>query len=276
MSNFTRLRLEQALSPRALSEFNSLRLAVPSIDSTLSVGGWLCGGFARHLLLGGSIEEYLAPMREKGQALHAGDVDLFFPSVDAANKATNSTLARPSQAGFAKEMHESWRRQRVKVQLVDHPDLVQPTIEDTLSHFDLVNCQVGIDGEHIYFPDDWEEVESQRLIRIAHNNTPFLGSRVLKYLEQRGLAGLTEDSYEKLHGWFAHAGNDFAEGGWNAQHISGIKGHVKRLRDRGLMRREDLIFFLNKWKVVSHEKQYGMSFTYEVDWALNELGKSAA
>jgi hypothetical protein len=42
----------------------------------------------------------------------------------------------------------------VKVQLVDHPDLVQPTIEDTLTHFDLVNCQVGIDGEYIYFPED--------------------------------------------------------------------------------------------------------------------------
>lgn len=278
MSNLVRLRLEEALSPSMLHDFQSMRSSVPVINAAFQSGGWLCGGFARHLLLGGSTENYITGHRAKdGAVMRSGDIDLFFPSISIAEAVIeNIEYARPSIGGFAKEASSRWKRNHVKVQLVDHPDLVQPTIEDTLSRFDLVNCQVGTDGEHIYFPEDWADLEQQRLIRISHNNTPFLGSRVLKYLEDRGLTGLTDDSYEKLHGWFAYASNDFKEGGWSSNHITGVQGHVKKLRERGLVRREDLIFFLSKWKQVIQEKSYGRTFSYEVDWALNELGTSAA
>lgn len=274
MSNLIRLRLEDALSPSMLNDLDLMRQSSPAIEATFRSGGWLCGGFARHLLIGGSTENYITGRRGSETQMRSGDVDLFFPDVATANRVISNecTDARPSQGGFAKEDSTRWRRNHVKVQLVDHPDLVQPTIESTLAKFDLVNCQVGIDGEHIYFPEGWKEIERMRLIRIAHNNTPFLGSRILKYLEHRGLEGLTQDSYEKLHGWFAYAGNDFAEGSWDARHIVGVRNHVKKLRQRGLVRREDLIFFLNKWKDVIREKHYGRSFSYEVDWALNELG----
>jgi len=274
MSGLIRLRLEEALTPSILNDFDLMRQSVPVIDATFRSGGWLCGGFARHLLIGGSTESYLTGHRGLAGQVRSGDVDLFFPNFATASRVISSecTYATLSQGGFAKEENARWRRHHVKVQLVDHPDLVQPTIEDTLANFDLVNCQVGIDGEYIYFPEDWREIERTRLIRIAHNNTPFLGSRILKYLEHRGLEGLTQDSYEKLHGWFAYACNDFAEGGWSARHIAGVQGNVKKLREKGLVRREDLIFFLNKWKELIREKHYGRNFSYEVDWALNELG----
>jgi hypothetical protein len=277
MSNLIRLRLGEALSPSMLNDFDLLRQSTPVIEATFQSGGWLCGGFARHLLIGGSTENYLSGHRGSSGLVRSGDVDLFFPNVATASRVISSecAYANPSQGGFAKEAGGRWRRNHVKVQLVDHPDLVQPSIEDTLAHFDLVNCQVGIDGEYIYFPEDWKEIERMRLIRIAHNNTPFLGSRILKYLEHRGLEGLTQDSYEKLHGWFAYACNDFAEGGWSARHIAGVQGHVKKLREKGLVRREDLIFFLNKWKELIREKHYGRTFSYEVDWAANELGNGA-
>jgi len=55
-----------------------------------------------------------------------------------------------------------------------------------------------------------------------------------------------------------------------------VKGHVKKLRARGLVGREDLIFFISKWKEIIRERHYGKSFTYEVDWALNELGVDPA
>ena len=277
MSNLIRLRLEEALSPSMLNDFELLRQSTPVIEATFRSGGWLCGGFARHLLIGGSTENYLSGHRGSGSPARSGDVDLFFPNVATASRVISSECAHanPSQGGFAKEAGGRWRRNHVKVQLVDHPDLVQPTIESTLANFDLVNCQVGIDGEHIYFPEDWKEIERMRLIRIAHNSTPFLGSRILKYLEHRGLEGLTQDSYEKLHGWFAYACNDFAEGGWSPRHIAGVQGNVKKLREKGLVRREDLIFFLNKWKELIREKHYGRNFSYEVDWAANELGTEA-
>lgn len=50
-----------------------------------------------------------------------------------------------------------------------------------------------------------------------------------------------------------------------------MKDSVKKLRNRGLVRREDLIFFIGKWRQSIEERHYGRSFTYEVDWALNEL-----
>lgn len=281
MSNFTRLSLAEALSPRALDELTSLRRAVPVIDASLANGGWICGGMMRHLLLDGSLEEYFTPQRGAGPFLpntRVGDVDLFFPNVESANRsagASNRKVTR-SQANFAGETGAVWdRRHEVRVQLVDNPDLVQPTIEDTLTRFDLTNCQVGTDGESVYLPEGWHDLESSRLLGIAHNNTPFLGCRILKYLEFRGLTGLTDDSYEKLQGWFAHAGNDFKGGEWNSNHISGVQGHVKRLRAAGLVRREDLIFFFNKWKKFVREKSYGTTHYYEVDWALDELGASA-
>ena len=272
MSGFIRLRLEEALSPRAFSELNNLRRTTPVIDSTLNYGGWICGGFARHLLLDGSTESYLSSMINN-QIVTAGDIDLFFPSVEVVKEVIkrHDALTSPSQGGFAREMRSSWQRQYVKIQFVDHPDLIQPTIEGTLSRFDLVNCHVGIDSEHIYFPEGWREIESQRLIRIAHGDAPFLGSRILKYLEHRGMEGLTDDSYEKLHGWFIHAGNDFTEGGWSERHIAGVQGHVKKLHKRGLVRREDLIFFLNKWKTLVRENRYGRTVVHEVDWALTEI-----
>lgn len=281
MSNFTRLSLAEALSPRALDELSSLRRAVPVIDASLANGGWICGGMMRHLLLDGSLEEYFTPQRGVEPFLpnaRAGDVDLFFPNVESANRsagASNRKVTR-SLANFAGETGAVWdRRHEVRVQLVDNPDLVQPTIEDTLTCFDLINCQVGTDGESVYLPEGWHDLERSRLLGIAHNNTPFLGCRILKYLEFRGLTGLTDDSYEKLQGWFAHAGNDFKGGGWDSNHVSGVQGHVKRLRAAGLVRREDLIFFFNKWKKFVREKNYGMTHYYEVDWALDELGASA-
>jgi len=278
-SNLVCRRLDQELSPRALSEFQSLLKQVPAVSLTFQLGGWLCGGLARQLLLDKPIQDYLSPLhgQEWGQRTRAGDIDLFFPDVPSATRAANATVgSHRSLAGFAKNASSIFDRRPVSIQFVDHPDLIQTTIEGTLSHFDLVNCQVGIDGERIYFPEDWHEIESNRLIRISHNETPFLGSRILKYLEYRDLEGLTEDSYEKLHGWFAHAANDFREGCWNDQHISCVKNHVQKMRKRGLVRREDLIFFLNKWKIMLVERSYGQSFSYETDWALNELGESAA
>ena len=135
-----------------------------------------------------------------------------------------------------------------------------------------MNCSVALTHEFAVIPDGWRELEASKLLRIARNDTPFLGGRLLKYLEHRGLEGLTEDSYEKLTGWLAHAANDFNENGWNKDHIGGVQGHVKRLKDRGLVKREDLIFFISKWKQIIHERSYGSSRTYTVDWALNELG----
>ena len=258
---------EEALTRSATADLNHVLASIPSVKSALGMGGWICGGFARHLLLDREIHVYLKPNSDDAPR---GDVDVFFNDHATAVAATPAGV-RKSHAGFAKELNDG-----VKIQFIDDPDLIKPTIEDTLSSFDIVNCQVAINERCVVIPEGWRELEASKLLQIGRNDTPFLGGRLLKYLNHRGLEGLTDDSYEALTGWLAHAAGDFKEGGWDENHISGVKGHVKKLRARGLVGREDLIFFISKWKEIIRERHYGKSFTYEVDWALNELGVDPA
>jgi len=262
---FNTIPIEQALSDRARVELTNLLTRVPIIDEALDKGGWICGGYARQLMLDQPTSEYFRPFKETDRYLPVGDVDVFFNNIQDVTASVPKS-ARRSQAGFAKEIHDF-----VKVQLVDDPGLIKPTIQETLESFDIVNCRVAINHRYVIVTDDWQEIESKRLLRIGRNDTPFLGGRLLKYLKYRGLEGLTEDSYESLTGWLAHAGNNFSDGSWTTQHLIGVKDSVKKLRNRGLVRREDLIFFIGKWKEAIQERHYGRSFTYEVDLALNEL-----
>ena len=263
---FKTFSLEEALTPGARADLNHILASVPCVGTALDMGGWICGGFARHLLLDRASRTYF---RSISGETPLGDIDLFFNSHADALAATPKGV-RKSLAGFAKELNDL-----VKVQFVDDPDLIKPTIRETLSSFDIVNCQVAINNRRVVMPEGWRELEVSKLLQIARNDTPFLGSRLLKYLNHRGLESLTDDSYEALTGWLAHAANDFKGGGWNDRHISGVKGHVKKLRERGLVRREDLIFFINKWKEIVRERRYGSTHTYEIDWALNELSTDA-
>lgn len=136
--------------------------------------------------------EYFRPFKERDEYFPVGDVDVFFNSIHDATASVPKS-ARRSQAGFAKELHDF-----VKIQLVDDPGLIKPTIQETLESFDIVNCRVAINHRHVVIADDWREIESKQLLRIGRNDTPFLGGRLLKYLKYRGLEGLTEDSYESL------------------------------------------------------------------------------
>lgn len=267
---FKVIPIEQALSERARAELSNLMGRIPIIDEALDKGGWICGGYARQLLLDQPANKYFRPATKSDEYVPMGDVDVFFNRLEDA-AAVIPKGAAPSVGGFAKEI-----RNFVKVQLIDDPDLIKPTIEQTLESFDIVNCRVAINHRWVIVTDDWWEIESKRLLRIGRNDTPFLGGRLLKYLKHRGLESLTEDSYEALTGWFAHAAGDFKEGSWKQQHLAGVRGHVKALRSKGLVRREDLIFFISKWKEVVNERHYGGSFTYEIDWALSEMGDSAA
>ena len=265
---FNVIPLEQALTASALADFRSIIGSLPYVDEALDNRAWICGGFARHLMLNRPTKEYFKPAPRPEGYIPSGDIDVFFNSSEDA-LATIPKSACRSQAGFAKEMHDT-----IKVQFVDDPDLISPTIEETLSNFDIVNCRVAMNHRYVIISDDWQDIECKRLLRIGRNDTPFLGSRIMKYLKYRGLEGLTDDSYETLTGWLAHAANDFKERDWKPQHLIGVQHSVKNLRSRRMVSKEDLIFFIGKWKEAIHERHYGRSFSYEVDWALSELGGS--
>jgi hypothetical protein len=258
--SFSVIPLEQALTPVAYADFKSVLGKLPPVDRALDNRAWICGGFARHMMLNRPAKDYFTNY-------HApGDVDVFFNSSEDA-RAGIPKSARRSLAGFAKDLQG-----KTKVQFVDDPGLIRPTIEETLSNFDIVNCRVAMNHQSVVVSDDWQDIEDKKLLRIGRNDTPFLASRILKYLNYRGLDGLTDDSYEQLTGWFAHAANNFNDKDWSSHHLAGVEYSVKKLRDRGILQKKDLIFFIGKWKKEFKDRSYGGSVNYSVDWALNELG----
>ena len=191
------------------SEFLSLLDGVPGIARALDAGGWICGGFVRHLLLDLPIADYFTP-KEDGRA---GDVDIFFSNQDDANRAAGVAALKgngcdniqTSWGGFAKEMTARFNRRSVTIQFVNHPDKIKPTVEETLDGFDFLNCKVAISREGLVIAEGWREVESLRLLKICSASSPFLGSRITKYLTKKGLNELTEDSQPLVTEWLLSA-----------------------------------------------------------------------
>lgn len=272
MQKFITLPLSEALSPAALKVYREFLAAVPIANQVFAAGGWIAGGFARHVLLD------KAPIRSyfnETSNYRAGDVDFFFPGVEAANKVISMNSCYISHGGFAKETkcltHLS--NVTISIQFVDHETLVQPSLEKTLDRFDFVNCQVGLTEHEVTFPVGWYELEESNLLKIHHSESPFLGSRIIKYLMTRNLCGITADSYENLNIWFCRSACGHFPGVYTKQHLSSIESSVKNLCENSLMLSEDIVLFINKWSSILSSNDYGQTASVTVDWAHHELLK---
>lgn len=274
MSEFAKIPVKNVLSPENYQFFKQVT-SHPDIKRALLAGGFIAGGFARAALRNDSLKDYLSPQRAFHREVKSpGDVDIFFTSADSADEIDDRFYR--SQGGFAKEGNIHLERVGLtaflnfKVQFVETPDLILPTVEECLGRFDFVNCQVAIVGDKIVFPKGWHELEDKHLIRIANINAPFMGSRVFKYLTYRGYEGLDEESQEHFGLWLIKAATgDFA--GFETKHKQGVEAAVRKLFGRGVIRRDDLILFLGKWKQLLQEKVYGGYKNVEVDWALHAI-----
>ena len=274
--SYIKKSLFDGLTPARRSEFLSLLDGVPGIARALDAGGWICGGFVRHLLLDLPIADYFTPKEDN----RAGDVDIFFSNQDDANRAAGVAALKgngcdniqTSWGGFAKEMTARFNRRSVTIQFVNHPDKLKPTIEETLDGFDFLNCKVAISREGLVMAEGWREVESLRLLKICSASSPFLGSRITKYLTKKGLNELTEDSQPFVTEWLLSASLKEFEGS-ESKHLSGLEFAVKTLHANGHVKREDLLFFIGKFRHVVSFERYGPEVT--VDWALKELGPAS-
>ncbi len=248
--------------------------SLPLVRDSLDAGGWLAGGFPRNALLGSDLTDYF---RWEGNGIarpgRPGDVDIFFPTAEIAQQFTNHRYAssKSSIGGFAKESHV-WidGKNLVNMQVIDHPDLCHGSLEKCLESFDFENCRVAITKDHVVAPKGWRALEESKLIRILNNSSPFMGSRVMRYLTQRGMSGLTHDSSEKLVEWLCRAATENFPG-YDSRHMNGIKTAVMNMAESGYLRQEDLILFLGKWTKIMSEGKYGKYFTVEVDWAINKI-----
>jgi hypothetical protein len=274
-------RLSETLSRSSAQNLDRISRVAPVIQEAMDAGGWICGGFPRAILMGHDPLEYLSGDRD---TVYFRDIDVFMPTSESAEKVISSpsfTSSHPSVGGFCREwVYDAWNTRlnsSFKVQVVNHPSLIRPTLEATLDRFDFLNCQVAISGDRIIYPKRWHEIESQKLIKIHNVSSPFLGSRIMKYMSSRGMLGITEDSYDGLTEWLCRAANDKFEG-FDANHVAGIENAVRCLRASGMVSRENLIFFIGKWLDSSHLLDHDVTYAESmmVDWAAQEISNENA
>ena len=259
------------IHPDTRQLLNSL-MGNPVIQNSMRLGGWLAGGFARQVLSGNSVKEYFAG--SPGTYKRQGDVDIVFPNAAAAMEMITSQgdRLRDSFGGFAKETRAFTRIADIQIQLVNSPGLCHP-LEDSLERFDFKNCKVAIKGDEIIFPVGWHDLEKTQLLEVANNSSPFLGSRIVKYIEHRDMKGITPSSVPLLADWiYRAAASDFP--GYEERHLRGFRSAIVSLNKDKLLDPTFLTLFLGKWSAFKRvSRNYGHYDTVQVDWALSELAK---
>jgi hypothetical protein len=249
-------------------------------------GGWIAGGFARqvahHLLVkmktSEEWEKYLEPERRRDY--HPGDVDVFLPKhITHVELEAGLLTLRDSYAQFAKNLQANSRDHgRMNIQFVTAPEFRYNGVQDCLAAFDLYNARYAITyekpGEFVLHWDP-RALVADRLNRVSIVQTlsPFLGSRVLKYIEHRDCGnGLMPDSNELLLEWLVRVATGAWPDNFDAKHIVGTKGQVMKLREAGYVKTNELAFFINRWKITG-KSAYGFPGK-EVDWACDQIDKA--
>lgn len=242
-------------------------------------GGIIAGGFPRAILLGLDLKQYfsITVSDESGNswAKRPGDIDIFFPDSNAVKKIMANHVLVPSVGGFAKTagMHIPGVLQTIQMQLVDHPALCKPTMEQILDGFDFENVKIAIVGEKIFYPEGWFELEETKLVKITSNSSPFMGTRLARYLSTKNLVGITEDSLELLSEWLIRASiKKFPD--HNDVHMDSLKSSIFALQKLNQIQTKDLILFLNKWQILTYPKSedvYGPVMPIAVDWAITQI-----
>lgn len=162
-------------------------------SDVLNSGGFIAGGAARifanaHFFGKNSLET---------QFLHHifinGDVDFFFKNEESVIKVAQTYgNFKETVTGYA---YEDARTFRCRVQIIRKNF---GEIEDVLNSFDFLNCAVAWDGKHLYVPDEWYEFEKTSTLKIMNIHSPFILSRVGKYLHRKNYSKLDESSASML------------------------------------------------------------------------------
>lgn len=243
----------------------------PGISTALKHGGYIAGGFSRWLARGGLPFDYLDPKRN-GPGPWAGDVDIFFPdAASAAAAVENFHGGRVSFAGFCRERSVEIDRRFIKVQLVNHPDMIRGEPERCVEAFDFKNCAAWVHGLGVMVPDGWDEIEERRLLDVTNSKSPFLGSRIKKYIRRHGFVGLTELSREHVKAWMISAARSEFAAIFDSDHMDRARASLEDfVSNKRLVSDEDLTILIGA--MTSHVPDsdfYGIK--QQVDLAIHEL-----
>lgn len=292
---FIKAQVSDYIKPEEFGLFYHI-ITNPMITAGLENGGWIAGGFARTILAGESIVDYLFP---KERSINTGDIDIFFPNKDAAystmtiveSKINRKLSLQPYRFAVDCELrpghqmrehmekcgiNESRLCGSIRVQFVlNPPDGFRLTLLETLDNFDIVNCMVGIDGQHIYFPAEWKELEESKHLKVAKSETPFLGRRLAKYLFARGYKSISESSRDLFIEWIARVNNNEFPNFFNSYHVRKemMISALDKLIELKAMSLTDVVLLINKWNITKKQEMrgYGPTTYITVDWALDKL-----
>lgn len=241
------------------------------IAPLLDAGCYIAGGFGRALLGGVSIEEYLMPTL--GPRV-PGDIDIFH---------ADETRTAEFQAVFSEEhtLPRSWgqnalesyeRITHAKIQFVDKKELILP-VEIQLDRFDFTNAAVAITKDQIIYHKRFKEIEEKKLLDVKNSISPFLASRIMKYISHRGLTGVTPESEPQITDWIIRMTcEDFNPGFYKNVSRDTIFSNMKTiLANESVTRTDDLMLVLGKFKYTYSVAPYGPQIS--IDFALNELKK---
>lgn len=267
----------------------------PLIDTALSNSGYLAGGFVRSALKGDDIMNYLMPPYLKNnEEARPGDIDIFFEREDGVAECNSYVIEQIAQndniknhrsiGGFAieeyirgSEISNEHKGSKFKVQLVDHKQTCGKPMLESLGNFDFTNCAVAMTKDKIFIPRGWREIEDDNLLDVVSSESPFLGSRILKYFYHRGFSKLTERSRETILEWTVRSLHGKFEG-YDKSHTAGIESNLKAMANNAdLVPTNDLTLFLGKWQTLlnidTSSGIYGPTHYVSVDFALNEINK---
>jgi len=253
-------------------------------------GCWIAGGFARqvahHELLQKKTSEQWGNYLKSYQSVPTpdtlrGDVDVFMLHQVTNDKFNDIVSAlRNSVARFAKNMTAPRYQEdgrfgiTMQVQFVTAPEFRYTGVRDCFENFDLHNARYAITQEAPgEFVLHWDpvglEADKQRRVSIAQVTSPFLGARVMKYVQFRGCdLGLMSASNKILMSWLLRSATDSWPDHFTKSHISGIPYQMEKLLEVGFVETNSLALFINKWSTQVH-MTYGEYV--ETDWALAQI-----
>lgn len=277
MIDFIRVAPEEILSPEGLDDIQTLK-KIHTVKCGLNNGGWIAGGCIRAILSGKRLSEYVLakPM--------AGDIDIFFPSPQAAEDALKELSGRTrmqtgmrSFGGNAAQVFDYYNfspQNQISIQYVDKAELCATSIEQCLMRFDFLNCMVAFDGHKITMPTAWRDIEAKKQLHINNTSSPFLASRISKYVKWRGYTGgITDESRETFVDWLIRSCD---KGNFSSFDVGSLRA-LERVKDIGhVLNGEELLLFVGKWKDTQESRHYGKIHTVEVDWAINHINSRAS
>lgn len=268
-STYKKIPIQDVLDSHPEKAFISrLLFDTHPITNLLQEGCYIAGGFGRALLNGSDLSRYLGSARigntYSGQP---GDIDIFFS--DSTKAEQLRSVFNTDARSFGKNALETRVAYGIRVQLVDGDDLILP-MEEQMDRFDFTNACVAITRDHFIVHEKFEAIERDKLLDVKRCSSPFLGSRIMKYFNYRGLSGVTPESEPVITEWIMRALSMNFDVVTKTNVERGAIDHaLQRVLSEGkLTRADDLLLALGKFRTTVKE-QYGVC--REVDFALHNL-----